>query len=922
VAEVYNTEYELEEKLASKSGEHEVKVKALASNATNYSDSDFSEPLSVEPPEYIFEFEPEPSPSRSRAVGDSLAISGLTDFGKGLNNVVIPVSIGGGTVRSILANAFVSNANMQSLTIAATITKIEAGAFVECSVLATITFAAPEEGSEIPPVENIDIEDGAFDESLPDEVAVVVPDGSDTILKDEIVASIPGVDPEDIKEEAAVKKVIAVSLSETALTLDIGGTADLTATIDPEDEDNKNVTWRSNNTNVATVTVGEDGVVTVKAIASGTATITVTTVDGGFIDTCNITVNKPAANPEALIEAAFTALENENYDAALSNFEAAYDADGDNNEAIVYSALAKLAAISIDPKVAELLEDRLGLKNYPQTMNALLDPSWLEEYKGTTYVDNYQIEESEYGSYVKVTGNLTSMYGSENVVDYWYALATEYGDSLDWVWYNEYEEYFSDRYYGGYIEVTGFFDNGEYLVEYNRVQNNPNLPANVKRYDVNFEEEALIIDENQSSALFPELAVPEWFEDSDMYTGSLVGGLQTTDTLMNLLLANALEGNTAGLNGLIDGILDSVFGASFEEAAARIAKLDINERIVISEELIEGLNLGFILEEGFKAEIGRAELQALTSALRLIKGMLQWIASYNLNSDLSFMKFDWNDIDSFDEILTRIESKNDPFANGFLNDRNNGSMAESKASFVKALTDIAASYDYLVSDENESYPDGIKVEMKEYASFYFDGVGKMIQAINSGSMFYVSYDALEDMTGSWPTASGDISIDMGQFFTAGLFTLDKLIEIDNKKPVLYIRDQSTGAERKMIAADVTAIEDLYDNMIAAEEAADAFWEEEGQPVQDAMNEASMIGDWTEYNRLSEELSTIRDEWNSLLDEADQLEDEYYDITVGMMFQTDPLTSVVTIAGEEKPPTKMIINMGAEVAVALYNHYWK
>ncbi len=83
--------------------------------------------------------------------------------------------------------------------------------------------------------------------------------------------------------------VTSVSLDKTSLGLTEGETAQLTATVEPEDASNKNVTWESSNTNVATVNNGE-----VTAVSAGTATITVTTVDGGKTDTCTVTVREEA----------------------------------------------------------------------------------------------------------------------------------------------------------------------------------------------------------------------------------------------------------------------------------------------------------------------------------------------------------------------------------------------------------------------------------------------------------------------------------------------------------------------------------------------------------------------------------------------------------------------------------------------------
>ena len=82
------------------------------------------------------------------------------------------------------------------------------------------------------------------------------------------------------------KPVKGVSLDMTTLSLAPGGSQRLTATVEPEDAGNKNVTWKSDNTSVATVT--REGLVT--GVAPGSTIITVKTEDGGFTATCTVTV--------------------------------------------------------------------------------------------------------------------------------------------------------------------------------------------------------------------------------------------------------------------------------------------------------------------------------------------------------------------------------------------------------------------------------------------------------------------------------------------------------------------------------------------------------------------------------------------------------------------------------------------------------
>ncbi|MFA6506334.1 MAG: Ig-like domain-containing protein [Treponemataceae bacterium] len=90
--------------------------------------------------------------------------------------------------------------------------------------------------------------------------------------------------------------VSTVSLNKSATTLTVGGTDQLTATINPSDASDKSVTWSTGSAAVATVNAS--GLVT--AIAAGTTTITVTTTDGGKTAACAVTVPEPAIAPSNL----------------------------------------------------------------------------------------------------------------------------------------------------------------------------------------------------------------------------------------------------------------------------------------------------------------------------------------------------------------------------------------------------------------------------------------------------------------------------------------------------------------------------------------------------------------------------------------------------------------------------------------------
>lgn len=91
---------------------------------------------------------------------------------------------------------------------------------------------------------------------------------------------------------SATTPVSSVSLNKSSSSLYVGDTEQLTATVLPADASDKTVSWGTSNANVVTVTSG--GLVT--AIGAGSATITVTTTDGGKTATCSYTITAVVLN--------------------------------------------------------------------------------------------------------------------------------------------------------------------------------------------------------------------------------------------------------------------------------------------------------------------------------------------------------------------------------------------------------------------------------------------------------------------------------------------------------------------------------------------------------------------------------------------------------------------------------------------------
>ena len=90
----------------------------------------------------------------------------------------------------------------------------------------------------------------------------------------------------EVTVNAKVYPVTSIVLDKTSHEMTEGDEFTLTATINPSNATNKNVSWKSSNTSVATVSNGK-----VTAVKAGSATITVTTEDGSKTATCEVTVN-------------------------------------------------------------------------------------------------------------------------------------------------------------------------------------------------------------------------------------------------------------------------------------------------------------------------------------------------------------------------------------------------------------------------------------------------------------------------------------------------------------------------------------------------------------------------------------------------------------------------------------------------------
>lgn len=120
------------------------------------------------------------------------------------------------------------------------------------------------------------------------EVATVSKDGTVTAIAGgaAIITATSANGKTDSCNVVVTSPVESVTLDAEELVLNVGQVQRLLATILPVDANNQEMVWSSSDLSVVTV----DGTGAVNALKTGTAVITVTTVDGYFTASCNVTV--------------------------------------------------------------------------------------------------------------------------------------------------------------------------------------------------------------------------------------------------------------------------------------------------------------------------------------------------------------------------------------------------------------------------------------------------------------------------------------------------------------------------------------------------------------------------------------------------------------------------------------------------------
>lgn len=642
-----------------------------------------------------------------------------------------------------------------------------------------------------------------------------------------IVVSDNAKDDVDLPDDVTTITIKSISLDKgegVKYSYEVGDVfdyTDLAVVITYSDDSEKSVMLNKLNS----VVMGFDSSV------AGTCTLSFKYNDIAVEGTINIAVSETSKEWKVLLNQGIELICEGHFDEGFTKIKLAY-ANEQNDETKMYYALVELASISTDESVNKIMKENLGITNYPSEFNSLISGDWLEKYPDYGRVDLYDVYDAKYYyGYVRVDGELCDESEKDSVLcSYHFEEEGDLTSSAIWIknpvlsdegkyviqaWRigkvpegtnvysvkdtNELDEYVYEDESKRFVRVDGELceswednsvniscyldgeddwidpyrvlsseyiknpvvsENGRYLVRSWYV---PEIPEGTKYYEYDYTDERkeVLIYDNDSS-LLAQFNVPAWLEDTEMYKDSFVGTTATVTTQAYRFYASLIDCNPNGANELIDNIVN-VFNTKFNPVK-EIANTISNNSVLIPAKVIETLNLEELLGDS-NVKLGKAELNVVIASLQLFKGIFEWISSYDLSANITELKSLFNSNESFDHNFINDIIKVDTFKT-----RNESAMALSKATFVDALDMLLASYDFIVSSEND-YPQAAKDEIKRYGDVLKSACNQLKNSITNGTVFYIPEDDLFE-TNEWNATKDNcwFGIDMGKLFKAGYFS--------------------------------------------------------------------------------------------------------------------------------------------------------
>ena len=320
---------------------------------------------------------------------------------------------------------------------------------------------------------------------------------------------------------------------------------------------------------------------------------------------------------------------------------------------------------------------------------------------------------------------------------------------------------------------------------------------------------------------------------------SKIDGLESMATYMMVMFFNAMGSNIQDMNYVVDEILEYVFGDAFETAAARATTFNYGDTITLDSGINKKLFMTKYLQDG--DHVGRAELDLVFSSLWFCKALLEWLSSYDLETDRYMFRL-WsfnaqhfgtffppipglfdalnkpfvspdklnNDGTTSTDLLNRVvgfflgemdkyysihQSEIPripgmmPLRNHFLKERSDAQKAINRAknSLLKAIEPLSNVYNYYYNPESP-VPQLIQNEVLPGFKWLDGGFSALQNAIRSGSIFYFPGEMPKGAE-SWnyTASNARFGVNTEKLFTPGQLSLDRLFvtESGGRLPKFY-----------------------------------------------------------------------------------------------------------------------------------------
>lgn len=597
-------------------------------------------------------------------------------------------------------------------------------------------------------VGTVDVADGKIENVKAGENSVINVSGDSKIDKAEGGKFVADV---DVKLPVGANKIeiSSVTLKKTSpkTEYEIGDRFDfsgLSVSVEYNDKTTREISLNANNVETSGFSSSSVGTYTVSFVYKGKE------VNGAL----SVTITASSKEYKILLNEGIDLLFDQQYDEGVAKIKEAYNKE-QNDETKLYYALAEIATISTDSSVSNIMKNNFGVKNYPSTLNALINGEWLKEYKRGYYEDVYTLSEvSKDENYyspecVKVSGDRCD-WNSDGEECWIKALLDE---DNEWI-----SCYAMDLHC---VKNVRLDETGKYLVSVYSLPENVRVQIDsTKKYRCSYDHRKRVLSDYDSSK-FPEFNVPEWLKNSDRYNESLIKSTQTSATTSLLLWGNLVECNPTGANGLIDNIL-KIFDRKFENAKNLAASIS-EGNVLVPSKVISALGLEEVLGDS-SVYVGKAELNVLISSMQILKGTFQWLSSYDLSANIASAKDFFGENPDEWGFFRKLANTNS------LKIRNAGAMETSKKTFIEAIEILENSYNYLVSSAS-SYPQAAKDEVARYGNVVLAAAEDLNKCLKNGGIFYIpNENPFETLNWNASSSGNSFGIDMGKLFTAGYFS--------------------------------------------------------------------------------------------------------------------------------------------------------